>query len=195
MRVKPRRTKIQQLEFKLGSLQHELETANAELELSSSAELRQAKGESRVQTEIAALQVALEARDAEIRRLKGEEGNDAATLPEHGPGASAAHIAAAQAAAGVAPAKQEQTPPPVGQDGGGTRARGFAQRGDGAEGRSGRVCSGAGDDGGGVLADGGGVRADAVLGVHRVSADHGERVRGGVPRDAGGAQGGAPQGG
>ena len=105
-------TKIQQLEFKLGSLQHELETANAELELSSSAELRQAKGESRVQTEIAALQVALEARDAEIRRLKGEEGNDAATLPEHGPGASAAHIAAAQAAAGVAPAKQAQTPPP-----------------------------------------------------------------------------------
>ena len=96
----------QQLEFKLGSLQHELETAQAELELSSSAELRQAKGESRVQTEIAALQVALEARDAEIRALKGEEGGgaDDAPMPEHGPGASAAHIAAAQAAAGVAPA-------------------------------------------------------------------------------------------
>ena len=99
-------TSAQQLQFKLDALQHELETAQAELELSSSAELRQAKGESRVQTEIAALQVALEARDAEIRKLRGEEGAGTgdAPMPEHGPGASAAHIAAAQAAAGVAPA-------------------------------------------------------------------------------------------
>ena len=73
---------------------------------SSSAELREAKGEGRVQAEIAALRVALEARDAEIRKLRGDAeggdgaGGEAAPMPDHGPGASAARIAAAQAAAG-----------------------------------------------------------------------------------------------
>ena len=109
-------TSVQQLTFKLGSLQHELETAQAELELSSSAELREAKGEGRVQAEIAALRVALEARDAEIRKLRGDAeggdgaGREAAPMPDHGPGASAAHIAAAQAAAGVAPAQPPAQP-------------------------------------------------------------------------------------
>ena len=114
--------RVGQLEHSLGSVRSELDTALAELELSSSAELREAKGDQRVLNEIAKLQVALEQKNAEIFALRnGQRENGQSivemmsqepqmsqepeqpleVLPEHAPGASAEHILAAQAASGT----------------------------------------------------------------------------------------------
>ena len=119
-------TKVSQLEYSLNSVRSELDTAKAELELSSSAELREAKGDQRVLNEIAKLQVALERKTQEIAQLRGGGGlppgtvpaePQGDTLPEHAPGSSAALIAQAQAAAGVTPpAPQQPTPPPQSSD-------------------------------------------------------------------------------
>ncbi len=70
--------RVGQLEHSLGSVRSELDTALAELELSSSAELRDAKGDQRVLNEIAKLQLALEQKNAEPLALRNGQ-------REHGP--------------------------------------------------------------------------------------------------------------
>ena len=97
-------TSVQQLTFKLGSLQHELETAQAELEPLVLRGAPGGQGRGARPGGVAACRVAPEARDARSASSGADAEGGAATAERRrrcsiGPGASAAHIAAAQAAA------------------------------------------------------------------------------------------------
>ena len=85
-------TSLANANYRIQSLTSELETATAEIDLVNTEEMRAAKG-SEVSAEIARLQVALDAKDAEIAELKAKLANSASSARPEQPGSLLSTVA------------------------------------------------------------------------------------------------------